>query len=171
VAENLAGMCFSPGARSAIEELAAGGWAVVVVSAGCEWYIRRHFLANGIPVSDKCEPRQAGDVVILACPGAFVPGQGLQIRMPTRHPYVSHSTGVDKLAFTRALLERYEDVAFAGDGRPDRAPALEVRAERRFATGWLADDLEEERIPFHRFTVWSEIAGTLLGCQRRAVQP
>jgi 2-hydroxy-3-keto-5-methylthiopentenyl-1-phosphate phosphatase len=69
--------------------------------------------------------------------------------------------GVNKLAIVRDALDRSEKVAFAGDGRPDLAPALLVPPGRRFAKSWLAKKLTELGEGFHPFERWSEVARKL----------
>ena len=83
--------------------------------------------------------------------------------LPAGHPFVSTDLGVDKLAIVKDALTRSNTVAFAGDGRPDLAPALLVKPELRFAKGWLANKLDSLGEHYTTFNVWSEIAQKLIG--------
>jgi len=81
--------------------------------------------------------------------------------LPVDSPYCSRETGVDKAAVVSDALQRYQRVAFAGDGRPDFDAALVVKPDDRFARGWLSHELQKRRQPFHHFEKWSEIADRL----------
>jgi 2-hydroxy-3-keto-5-methylthiopentenyl-1-phosphate phosphatase len=76
--------------------------------------------------------------------------------------FFSRSTGIDKVAVVEDAQRRCNEVAFAGDGRPDLGPSLLVPPERRFARGWLADELYRRSEAFHHFEDWAELARTLL---------
>jgi 2-hydroxy-3-keto-5-methylthiopentenyl-1-phosphate phosphatase len=131
--------------------LQQGGWSLVIASAGCSFYIERILLRTGIKAD------------IHANPGDFIAGQGLFMKPPVQSPFFAAETGIDKAAVVRHYLDRGIDAAFAGDGRPDLAPALLLPSERRFARGWLAEELELRREPFVRFTKWRDIAVCLCG--------
>lgn len=135
---------------TAVKSLRHAGWQVVVTSAGCEWYIRILLAAVGV------------EVEIHANPGRFEAGQGLLMEMPLQSKYWSPNLGVDKAGVVRDFLNQGLTVAFAGDGFPDAEPARLVSADLRFARGDLADVLRNERLEFHPFDVWSDIAKHLL---------
>lgn len=146
----LAGMQLDLTLKDSVARLRAAGWDVVVASAGCGWYIERLL-------------RQAGvELEIHANPGEFAPETGLKLALPTGSPYFRRETGIDKSAIVRAALARDPRAVFAGDGRPDLAPALLVRPECRFATGWLAHHLKNVGESFRPFENWSQIAEALL---------
>lgn len=147
----VATMQFDPRAKESILQLRAEGWEVKVVSNGCGWYIKRLFDQHGI------------DVQLHTNPGEFSPESGLQLRLPRESPFFSEDVGISKAAVVQDALQsgRYQEVAFAGDGRPDLEPALLLPPERRFARGWLADALSRRNEEFHAFDVWSEVADTL----------
>jgi 2-hydroxy-3-keto-5-methylthiopentenyl-1-phosphate phosphatase len=84
------------------------------------------------------------------------------MHLPVNSPFFSRSTGIDKVAVVEAAQRRGTAVAFAGDGRPDLEPSLLVPPERRFARGWLADELDRRSEAFHHFEDWAELARTLL---------
>ncbi len=140
-----------PALRGACEELSRAGWRVLVVSAGCAWYIEKILGQAGL------------DLEVHSNPGNFHPGAGLRMERPESSPFFDRETGIDKAAVVRRALEETSCVAFAGDGRPDLAPALLVAPERRFAKGWLADELTRRNEAFIPFSRWSEIGERLLG--------
>ena len=143
-------MELDPELPAAVSALRAGGWEVVVTSAGCAWYIRRLLAAAGV------------DIEVHANPGRFEPGRGLLMEMQTDSPYLSHTLGVDKARVVRTYLDAGRAVAFAGDGFPDTESARLVPGELRFARGDLADVLSREDLPFHPFETWSDVARVLL---------
>jgi len=143
-------MELDPQLPRAIAELRENGWDVVVTSAGCEWYILELLSAEGL------------DVTVHSNPGHFETGRGLVMEMPANSPYLSTNLGIDKTAVVRHLIQAGTKVAFAGDGFPDVDPARLVPDDLRFARGDLANVLETEGLPFHRFAAWSEIPRMLL---------
>lgn len=143
-------MELDPQAGVAVQALQDAGWEVIIASAGCHWYIDQ--LLAGLNIQ----------VTVYANPGEYDPQRGLRMTPPVDCPFFTPSTGIDKLAVVRAALERTPEVAFAGDGPPDLAPALLVAPERRFARGYLAEALREKGESFRPFQRWSEIAEMLL---------
>lgn len=143
-------MQFDPAAAAAIQRLRGAGWEVVVVSAGCEWYIRHILAKAGI------------QVVVHANPGEYAENGGIEMQIPSGSPYLSSFAGIDKAAIVREALENYRDVAFAGNSAPDLEAARLVNDNRRFARTQLADLLERENRPYRSFSRWSEIAEILL---------
>jgi 2-hydroxy-3-keto-5-methylthiopentenyl-1-phosphate phosphatase len=143
-------MRLDPHLRESVQILRSSGWAVVVASAGCEWYISRLLHEAGVTFE------------VHANPGAIVDGR-LVMELPRSSLVFSPSTGIDKPGVVRRALATHDVVAFAGDGPPDLAPALLVRPELRFATGYLAGELERLGEGFHRFEEWSEVARMLTG--------
>lgn len=146
----VARMELDPHLRSSVESLQSAGWRVVVTSAGCEWYIRRLLEQAGV------------DLEVHANPGRFEKGRGLLMEPPVGAPFFSPTLGVDKPGVVRSFLAEGLTVAFAGDGYPDAEPARLVPAELRFARGDLADVLRREKLSYHPFEAWSEIAAHLL---------
>jgi 2,3-diketo-5-methylthio-1-phosphopentane phosphatase len=147
-----------PDARSAeaLRTLAAAGWDVVLVSNGCEWYIEQVLARLGLIDAGLAPP-------VYACPGHFIEGRGLIMERPPRSEWFRAGYGVDKRLLVEHLQRRYERVAFAGNGSPDREAALAVAPELRFARGWLARRFTADGVPFQRFDGWAEVAGALAG--------
>jgi 2,3-diketo-5-methylthio-1-phosphopentane phosphatase len=144
-------MDLDPAAAVAVRKLEDTGWEVIVASAGCSWYIDRLLGSAGISLK------------VHASPGVFHPETGLRMTPPESSPFLNRETGIDKVAILEDAIERADVVAFAGDGRPDLAPALLVAPERRFARGWLAGELVGRGEGFQSFDRWSEIAQKLTG--------
>ena len=134
----------------AVGELREHGWDVAVASAGCDWYIKRLLAAQGVSLT------------VYANPGKFFPDQGLLMQLPPQTSFFSAELGVNKVAVVREALKNYDRVAFAGDGRPDLAPALLVDPKRRFAKSWLAKKLQEIGEDFQPFDQWHEVPALLL---------
>jgi 2-hydroxy-3-keto-5-methylthiopentenyl-1-phosphate phosphatase len=143
-------MDLDPNLPAAVHSLTRAGWRVVVTSAGCDWYIRRLLAEAGVAVE------------VHANPGRFVEGQGLLMEMPVNSPFTSPTLGVDKAAVVRRAAESGRPVAFAGDGFPDADPARLVPDHSRFARGDLADLFIREKVSFHPFETWSDVARVLL---------
>jgi 2,3-diketo-5-methylthio-1-phosphopentane phosphatase len=141
---------FDLGAAAAIGRLRASGWEVVIVSAGCEWYIQKILAKAGV------------QAVLHANPGEYAESGGLEMRVPSGSPYLSSRTGIDKAAIVKEALENYREVAFAGNSAPDLEAARLVNDNRRFARTQLAELLDREHRPYRRFSRWSEIADMLL---------
>ena len=150
VMEIARGAGLDPRLADAVRRLREGGWDVVIVSAGCTWYIERLLAEAGVRLH------------VISNPGEVRPGKGLVMRRPAGSPFYSEEVGVDKAGVVRWALEHVATVAFAGDGRPDEACARMVPPERRFARRWLAEAFVADGTPFRRFDRWSEIADALL---------
>ncbi|MDX2037868.1 MAG: HAD-IB family phosphatase [Isosphaeraceae bacterium] len=136
-----------PDLADEIRLLRRAGWDVVVVSAGCRWYIERILSRAG--VLDLVE--------IHANDGDVVDGR-LRMAWPTASPHFSPDTGIDK---TRVVLEARDGdpvVAFAGNGPPDLEPALAVEPRLRWGRADLADALDARGERYHRFDRWAEVA-------------
>jgi 2-hydroxy-3-keto-5-methylthiopentenyl-1-phosphate phosphatase len=129
-------MELDPTLSGAFHQLHAAGWALIIASAGCEWYIRQLLTEVDVPVT------------LHANPGRFSPDSGLVMSPPAKSAFYTPSTGIDKVAVMRDALSRYDRVAFAGDGPPDLPAARLVPGERRFARGWLAEALKAEGLSF-----------------------
>jgi 2-hydroxy-3-keto-5-methylthiopentenyl-1-phosphate phosphatase len=142
-------MAIDPALRPAVDRLRDAGWEVVIVSNGCQWYIDRLLARAGVTAP------------VYSNPGHFDPCAGLIMELPAESPYLDPETGISKCAVVEEHLSRRAAVAFAGDGRPDAAPALLVPPERRFARGWLAHHLDKRGHGYNPFEVWSEVARTL----------
>lgn len=131
-------------------KLQAGGWRIVVASAGCEWYIRLLLQQQGV------------DLETHANPGRFEPGRGLVMTLPAQSHYRSPTHGIDKAAIVQHALGSGLPTAFAGDGYPDVSAALLVPAHLRFAKSSLAEALRQQKIAFRSFQRWSDVAQALL---------
>ena len=147
--EILSDMQIEPDLANQTVRLQTVGWSLIIASAGCAFYIERILHRIGV------------NPVIQANPGEFVPGIGLFMKRPVQSPFYCTETGIDKSAIVKHFLDSRCLTAFAGDGRPDLAPALLVEPKYRFANGWLADELERLAIPFVRFERWGEIVDRL----------
>lgn len=143
-------MELDPTLKASVERLRAAGWDIVVASAGCAWYIDRLLAQAGIQLT------------VHANPGVFRAGAGLVMREPVDSPYYTASTGIDKDAIVRDAVRSAPRAAFAGDGRPDFSPALQVPPRLRFARGWLAHHLKKKGETFQEFNSWSDIADRLI---------
>ena len=139
-----------PEMKTWLDHLDRGGWDVVVVSAGCSWYIERILARVGVTLP------------VFANPGTFTPGGGVHMRLPTDSPYFSRELGIDKAAVVREAQESGRIVAFAGDGFPDADAARLVPAELRFARADLAKALRAEGLAFRAFERWGEVAASLV---------
>jgi HAD superfamily phosphoserine phosphatase-like hydrolase len=142
-------MKLEPELSVCLGRLTEAGWEVIVVSAGCHWYIDRMLAGAGVTL-----PSHANA-------GQIVDGRLLMER-PTDSPFYSHEHGIDKAAVVRNLQVAGRTVAFAGDGIPDLEPALLVPPEFRFARGDLAEVLGSRREHFRPFERWRDVARTLL---------
>lgn len=139
-------MEIEPKLGEAVALLEKHGWKVVVASAGCVWYIQWLLKKSGVMLE------------VHANDGEFFPDRGLVMRLPQTSPYLSPEMGINKSTVVRRSLKEAFDVAFAGDGRPDLAPALLVEERRRYAKSWLAKKLHETDEGFTPFVHWAQIA-------------
>ena len=144
------GMELDPAVPEALERLVRAGWRIVIASAGCEWYIRHLLRQVRVPVA------------LYANPGRYDPERGLEMTLPESSPFFIRSTGIDKVAVTRAAMAGGALTAFAGDGPPDLPAARLVPARLRFARGYLAQALDKAGEGYHPLENWAGLADTLL---------
>jgi 2-hydroxy-3-keto-5-methylthiopentenyl-1-phosphate phosphatase len=137
-----------PELPAALACLKAAGWDVVVVSAGCSWYIERILRAAGV------------DLVVHTNPGRVVDGR-LLLELPVDSRFYSQTAGIDKAAVVREGLAAGRTVAYAGDGFLDLEAALLAPPALRFARADLAATLKERGEGFQPFERWRDIATTL----------
>lgn len=149
ILEIVRAMKIEPRLTDAVARLERGGWSIIVASAGCKWYIQR--LLADAQVS----------LEVHANPGVYSPERGLDMWLPEPSPIFSAQLGINKVAVVREAFRASGRVAFAGDGRPDLAPALLVQPELRFARKWLAKKLTEIGEDFRPFESWLDIAQAL----------
>ncbi len=143
-------MELDPTLPAALERLHAAGWALIIVSAGCDWYIR--YLLAGVRIP----------YVLHANPGHRSADGGLQMLRPVDSPFYSAETGIDKVAVVRDALARHHPAAFVGDGPPDVAAAKLVPPAFRFARGYLAEALRAAGEPYRPLLDWETLVATLL---------
>jgi len=132
------------------KRLDAGGWDLIIVSAGSSWYIDRILASARVSAT------------VHSNPGRIEEGRGLRMERPANSPFFSREVGIDKVAVVRDALSRYKRVAFAGDGPPDVLAALLVAPALRFARAYLAETLEARGESFRAYRKWSEIADALV---------
>lgn len=148
-------MRIEPRLAEAVALLEQHGWKTIVASAGCDWYIQKLLTEAHVSLE------------VHANPGSYSAATGLAMRLPTPSPAFSAELGINKVAVVRAALRASDRVAFAGDGRPDLAPALLVPPGFRFARKWLARKLTEIGEGFQPFESWLEIAHALTNPDRK----
>ncbi len=129
---------------SLVARLRELGWAVVVVSAGCQWYIDR-LLARS-----RCE------LPVITNPGAIEAGR-LVMRRPVSSPFCCEANGIDKRAVVEQLVKAGTRVAYCGDGYTDLPAAKLIDKQHRYARGDLAVALDEEHLAYHPFSDWREV--------------
>lgn len=144
------GMGLDPAIPSAFERLHQAGWALVIASAGCDWYIRHLLRDISTPY------------VLHANPGRLTAEGSLRMIPPADSPFFTPRTGIDKVAVVRDALRQFDRVAFAGDGPPDVDPARLVPGSLRFARGHLAETLGRDGEGFLPLVDWACLADTLL---------
>ena len=110
---------------SCSKRLNEAGWDLIIVSAGSKWYIDRILDQLGVTAT------------VHAIPGSIEAGRGLVLAPDRDAPFFNDDVGIDKPAVVADALTRYEDVAFAGDGRrlrgPDQCQRRSYRTGRRCA--------------------------------------
>jgi len=138
-----------PGLAALVARLDDAGWDVVIVSAGCRWYIDHLLEDAGVEVS------------VYSNPGHFAPGRGLVIEPPTGD-LVSEEVGVDKEGVMRHVQGTHAPVAFAGDGLADLPAARLAPGDLRFARGDLAIAAASEGLTTRPFGSWAEVVEEVL---------
>lgn len=131
-----------------VGRLRDAGWEIVIVSAGCSWYIEKLLARAGVQLP------------VFANPGRIHDGR-LIMERPADAAYSCWETGVDKAAVVRIFQRETDTVAFAGDGFPDFDAACLVPEKYRFARSDLAAACRKKSVPFRPFEQWTEVTGAL----------
>lgn len=139
-----------PQLGDSVRRLQAKDWDLIIVSAGSSWYIEQILGKAGVSAT------------IHSNPGRIEEGRGLVLQLPKESPFFSTQVGIDKAGIVRNALQRYQRVAFAGDGPPDIEPALVVAPAWRFARRFLAEALDARGEPYQSYGLWSEVVDALL---------
>jgi 2-hydroxy-3-keto-5-methylthiopentenyl-1-phosphate phosphatase len=132
-----------------LDRLRDAGWDVVLVSAGCSWYI------------DILLERAGVKLPCYANPGRIQDGR-LIMERPVESAYCCHESGIDKSAVVQALQQEGRKVAFAGDGFPDFEAARLVSSNLRFARSDLTIACRKADVPYRPFEDWNEVAAALV---------
>lgn len=139
-----------PRLADCVGRLEASGWDLIIASGGSSCYIEQILRTAGVSAT------------IHSNPGEIVEGRGLVLRLPEESPFFSPHSGIDKAGVVRAAIERYRNVAFAGDGPPDVEPALLVPPSLRFARRFLAQALDDRGERYQLYGAWSEVVEALV---------
>jgi 2-hydroxy-3-keto-5-methylthiopentenyl-1-phosphate phosphatase len=131
-----------------VERLRDLEWEIVIVSAGCCWYVQELLARAGVQLP------------VFANPGRIIDGR-LVMERPADSAHFCWETGVDKAAVVRGFQQETHTVAFAGDGFPDFEAARLVPAKYRFARSDLAAACRKENVPFRPFDQWTEVTAAL----------
>ncbi len=142
-------MQLEPELPARLTDLQAAGWDVVVVSAGCIWYIQRLLDEAGVNLPVHTNQGRIEDGRLIMEP-------------PVESPFFCPNIGVNKAAVVQSFLDEGRQVAFAGDGYPDLEAALLVADSLRFARRDLAKALTELGKTFRPFERWAEVARGVL---------
>ena len=133
-----------------VSQLRNAGWQLLIVSNGCDWYIKQILAEAGVQAE------------VLTSPSHFVEGQGLLMELPTASPFFSPDVGILKSAVVQKYVDEGRTVAFAGNGFTDLPSAKLVKPELRFAREDLAESLSKEGLPFRPFERWGEVTKALV---------
>lgn len=150
VTDVIAAMRIDPNFAASVSALRAGGWEVVIASAGCLWYIDMLLKRAGVTIETHSNP------------GSYAENGPLHMTPPLDDPFFCPETGIDKAAIVRHHQAQGRVAAYAGDGYTDLAAALLAPPELRFARGPLARELTKRGEKFQPFETWSDIARELL---------
>lgn len=138
-----------------VQRLARNGWSVVIVSAGCQWYI------------DLLLQRAGAELPVITNPGQFEGGR-LRMTLPENSPFFSEENGVNKSAVVTTLLDAGKSIAYCGDGLTDHPAAKLVRDEFRFARADLAEACKQEKLAYRPFEVWDDVVNALIDPQSKS---
>lgn len=131
-----------------VDQLRRLDWEIVIVSAGCSWYVQELMARAGVQLP------------VFANPGRIIDGR-LIMERPADPAHSCWQTGIDKAAVVRVFQQETQTVAFAGDGFPDFDAARLVPAKYRFARSDLASACRKESVPFRPFERWTEVTAAL----------
>ncbi len=149
-----------PAFDSLVRGVMRAGAGLVVVSDGLDFYVDRMLAKIGwqtcpgervIERPGKCIPRFANH--------AEVSDEGVVLSFPHRDPECS-DCGNCKTAHLKRLRKHFTRIFYIGDGHSDLCGA--PYADVVFAKEALAEHLEKQKCPFHRFSTLQDVCDVLL---------
>jgi 2-hydroxy-3-keto-5-methylthiopentenyl-1-phosphate phosphatase len=132
-----------------VHQLRDAGWAVLIVPAGCQWYIDRLLERAGVALP------------VITNPGVIEDGR-LVMRRPDSSPFRCEENGLSKQSVVEQLCQEGKMLAYCGDGFTDVPGARLVDQSRRFARADLAEALTEQQLAFHPFSGWDDVVHSLV---------
>jgi len=139
-----------------IRRLADKEWSVIIVSAGCQWYIDRLLQRAGV------------ELPVVTNRGRIENGR-LLMHSPETSAFFSEEDGIDKAAVVRSLLAAGKSVAYCGDGFTDYPAARLVSDKHRFARADLAAACQQAGIAFRPFEAWETVVNALVDTQTESM--
>ncbi len=129
--------------KELVDEVHRLGGDFIVLSAGCEYYIKKLF-----------KHYQMNDIVIYSNEG-FYRDSGLHITPNLASPFYSERYGIDKEKVVLHFKNDYNFLFYAGDSAPDFLASL--HADIRFGKDELIDLYKKHTIDYIPFTCFAEI--------------
>jgi 2,3-diketo-5-methylthio-1-phosphopentane phosphatase len=136
--------------QNLIKEVHRLGGDFIVLSAGCEYYIKKIFEHHGIK-----------DIAVYSNEGVYKE-KGLYITPNTKSPFYSERYGIDKEKVVKHFKEQYDFLFYAGDSGPDFLASL--HADVRFGKDELIKLYNKDSVTHIPFTCFSEIIPLLQTC-------
>lgn len=115
----------------------------IVLSAGCEYYIKKIF-----------EYHHLYNIPIYSNKGLYL-NKGMHITPDLTSPFYSERYGIDKEKVVKHFKEKYDFLFYAGDSGPDFLASL--HADVRFGKDELINIFNEHNTPHIPFRCFTEI--------------
>lgn len=122
---------------------------LIILSAGCEYYIKKILIKHGIE-----------NIPVYSSKGLYKK-QGLYITPDVSSPFYSSRYGISKEAVVKFFRNQYKYIMYAGDSAPDYTASL--YADVRFAKDELIDIYNSNGIEYIEMKSFKDVSKHLLG--------
>lgn len=132
----------------ALELIKQMGGELIILSAGCAYYIKKILHHHGVSY-----------IPVYSSDGMYKEG-GLHITPDVNSPFYSPRYGIDKVGVVQHFRNQYDYVMYAGDSAPDYKASL--LADIRFAKDELIPLLDEAGEKYIKMESFSDVVKFLL---------
>lgn len=131
----------------ALELIKEKGGDLIILSAGCEYYIKKILHHHGL-----------SNIPVYSSAGLYKE-RGLHITPDVNSPFYSPRYGIDKVGVVQSFRDEYDLIMYAGDSAPDYKASL--LADVRFAKAGLISLFDESGEKYIKMNSFQDVINHL----------
>lgn len=133
---------------NALELIKEKGGDLIILSAGCEYYINKILQYHGL-----------SDIPVYSSAGTYKE-RGLHITPDVNSPFYSSRYGIDKVSVAQFFRDQYDCIMYAGDSAPDYKASL--LADVRFAKAELISLFDQSGEKYIKMNSFQDVINYLI---------